>query len=744
MTGKDETTSTSTSHKRRSSSSCQNATMDKIETIGRFEERLVRTSRLVAQSSSINSGRSVEAYDSIRTDVVDDDAVANDVQEEAEEGITTLQPIIKQSEPTQLHDVGLMITMTADNKCQFQLIPDEHYPEIHPNVYAPKDLMGMKTLYGGGSGVSVFGAKHPTLGDIVMKHGGWKDLQELFALATISKELTRRSQMLHQREAADDMQKRLASFEMIYISPHHIMSRGKELVSMLRKFVNNWSNVRRISDSFGVEETTSSRVRDGTRRNNPLRFSVYAKEQQKYLPSKEVQLGITLRIFEDDGTSDVPTFALNKISKPQVMSLTLPAKHTQYYSSTCFQVSSGHRQQAGQDNGTSSGAYETLQAVVDNLSPIMNDNLFKFTLGQKSIGNADTKTGNQWLYEGKLQGPILKRLLDEFIQVIENLQRLTLPEEVDVVEEVVKEVERFENDSTGPRADSVTPVADAFVGNCIKKNYHPVKGRQKFLREICTEFRENRILLAEEEEIPAHHLGNLLQSGALMNETYVNSPMEPAVLQDHSHFWRNVLRRAVVHRNDRTNTNNAIKQIWTCGLTDAGIHNLFVSEKELYLFDLGEPQLMSLPGFLTKFMFSFLHTLGMEGDGHGSWVNRFKVVGDKLALTAETRNLLPKAYDAFEETLNRIIAELFDNDDHLRWLLLTYVTMQLKSDAAFCIQKWQIKGGGKPRAGNHQKNLEKWLWRALWDIYVAFDINTAQSWCRLGVVHPHFQFVEQH
>jgi hypothetical protein len=174
-------------------------------------------------------------------------------------------------------------------------------------------------------------------------------------------------------------------------------------------------------------------------------------------------------------------------------------------------------------------------------------------------------------------------------------------------------------------------------------------------------------------------------------------------------------------------------------LTDAGIHNLFVSETDLFLFDLGEPQLQSLPGFLTKFLFSFFHTLGMQEDENKDWVRRFVFKGDKLALTEETIELLPKAYDAFETSLNRIVNEVLDGDQHIRWLLLQYVTLQLLSDTAFCLQKWEIKGGGRARDQNHNKGIEKWLWRALWDVYVAFDINTRESWARFEVEHPHFR-----
>ena len=37
---------------------------------------------------------------------------------------------------------------------------------------------------------------------------------------------------------------------------------------------------------------------------------------------------------------------------------------------------------------------------------------------------------------------------------------------------------------------------------------------------------------------------------------------------------------------------------------------------------------------------------------------------------------------------------------------------------------------------NHQEELEKWLWRALWDIYIACDINGRSSLKRLQVKDP--------
>ena len=56
-------------------------------------------------------------------------------------------------------------------------------------------------------------------------------------------------------------------------------------------------------------------------------------------------------------------------------------------------------------------------------------------------------------------------------------------------------------------------------------------------------------------------------------------------------------------------------------------------------------------------------------------------------------------------------------------LLLRYVVTQLVSDAAFCVEKWRIKGGGDKERSEHQDYLEKWLWRALWDVYASEEIR---------------------
>jgi hypothetical protein len=368
--------------------------------------------------------------------------------------------------------------------------------------------------------------------------------------------------------------------------------------------------------------------------------------------------------------------------------------------------------------------------------PIMEEHLFKFTLAQKRIGGPDAKTGNQWLYEGKLKGKILDNLVTQFIHTVENLLELTLPEENDgIVEQIRTEMARIEE--TNATCDTLSRTADHFLGSAIIKNFHPVKGRMIFLRDLCRRFRHNEVVLTDEERIPAKHLGNLSKIGSIMSDTFVGASSEPPRLHPDSCFWHNILARALDERDSMSP--NALKRIWTSGLADAGIHNLFVNEKDVYFFDLGDPQLQSMPGFMTKFLMSFFHTLGMQEDGTDrKWVRRFEVQGNKLELTDETKILLTEAYDCYEIALDRLIEELFDGDSALRWLLHQYVTLQLLSDASFCLQRWETKGGGRPSEDNHNQGLERWLWRALWDVYVAFDINLEPSWIRFDVSHPDF------
>jgi len=550
---------------------------------------------------------------------------------------------------------------------------------------------------------------------VVMKHGGFKDMVELFALATIREDLKRRGALLGRTESMIDIQRRIPEFKMIYISPFHIMDRDHFLKDLITDVTTVLTPTRLLHPS------RSSFI-------SPRSSKKRSKRRSEIKPKNSGPLGVGTRIRLFEGEDDDLRFELDDTnSKQKTLAVILPRDASDFQDPKNIIVRGD--------------AYKILkEVVVDDLVPMMTDRLFKFTLAQKTIGGVSPKTGNRWLYEGKLCGSLLDTLITQFLRVVKHLQALTLPEEVDVVDLIRDEVERIENDEFF-RADEISETADTFVGNAIRKNFHPEKGRWRFSREMCERFRnDSGLVLSPEEVLPARHLGTILRSGALMSDTYVDGPTKPTVLQTNKLIWRNLLARAVDSMSP-----SALQRIWTCGFSDAGIHNMFISEETLYLFDLGEPQLQSVPGFLTKFLFSFFHTLGMQDDekDKDAWVRRFVPSGDKLALTKETVQILPIAYDAFGTCLDRIVDELFDGDRCTRWLLLQYVTLQLLSDAAFCMQRWEIKGGGRPRDHNHNKGIEKWLWRALWDVYVAFDINTQDSWTRFDIEHPHFNMSPQ-
>jgi hypothetical protein len=113
----------------------------------------------------------------------------------------------------------------------------------------------------------------------------------------------------------------------------------------------------------------------------------------------------------------------------------------------------------------------------------------------------------------------------------------------------------------------------------------------------------------------------------------------------------------------------------------------------------------------------------MEEDENGDWVVRFEQVEGKLKPTEATKKLFPQIVHAFNITVDRLIKELFGGEEEVRTLLVRYVVTQLISDAAFCIEKWKTKGGGDESRCDHQKNLEKWLWRALWDVHASEELR---------------------
>lgn len=696
---------------------------------------------------------------------------------------------------------GLLITVDDENHLCLQFSPDCNLREVHPNSYAPADMENVHKLGGGGSGVAVFAGHHAQLGDVVMKHGGDKDLTELFSLETVAQELQERS--ADHPDAAKHIQQRIPAFRMIYISPHHL---GENRLAMWRRLreINRTNRSGILLPVSEQDSNNSHHSHDDNTNHSPTSFHSLEGSYNQYTMIDEED-----EIDEDDDNEEhmaMESFRMLKncsildrantkdhvktklppgmdISKSETISghrdiaivaapLQRRCKVKLQNDTLMFVVPDGHFETEGDDPKHTSririrgDGYQELRGVYEDLLGLMKSHRWKFTLGQKRIGGDDAMTGNEWLYSNRLRGPVLDNLVSQNIKLVRDLVRLTKLNEQDpvVLERIREEAKRIEQFKGTVEASKLSTLADNFVGGAIRKNFQSETGRIPVLLKLGRHFREHteqqgpksllpqpvkkgnpggesmrsNLILTPEEEVPAYHLGMITQPGALVGSTFERAPLEPTVLDTmDSQYWKSLLSTAVQSPHEST---MVWKRLWTCGLADAGLHNLFCSDSRIWLFDLGEPQLTSVPGFLTKFLFSFFHTLGMEepAEENGTWVRRFEFNrrNQKLRLTYETSRLLTQAYSAFSVAMDRIVGDLFNNDDDVRWLLLQYVTLQLISDASFCLQKWTIKGGGRSRGTNHQECLEKWLWRALWDIYVACDINSLKSMQQLKVRLP--------
>ena len=317
-----------------------------------------------------------------------------------------------------------------------------------------------------------------------------------------------------------------------------------------------------------------------------------------------------------------------------------------------------------------SDGYSTLMAFVNELQEHQKANEWKVTLAQQTIGttfeNGDinkpksARTASSLLYEGKLQGNVLHHLIDEEIKMIRNMQLLTMPEEANVVEQVRNEyddiLKRQQRMKGTVSSEDVSDLMNNFVGKAIHKNFHPDHGRFVMLRQFGRDLRHDKIHLTEEEFVPAMHLENLFYNHfdnegefcvgeirKVARETFsmitedVPGPSDAIIedvvnndndrvrmgttlsktlhhrrsICDHPIFasglsqWQSLLELSLSMKHP-----NATNRVWTSGLTDGGLHNLFLGEDQMWAFDLGEPSLEPIPAFLTKFLMSFFHALG--------------------------------------------------------------------------------------------------------------------------------------
>lgn len=554
------------------------------------------------------------------------------------------------------NDSGVLLSLTS-GACHIKVVKDAHVKHLHPHVHVPASLHdSLHEQGGGGSGVPVMRAADPYFGDIVLKHGGHEDTEELFALATIEKELKLRGEAAGSIEAAMDLVMRTPDFKYIYISQAHLELQTSNSV------------IRRPSCcSHNGEEGQCLRPPVKGIRVCDLAYWQQNRSQQM---TKVNIVDDVLEVYLDTHA------AVDDIDDIQ-----------------CSAAGEG---------------YSFLQNFMHSFIPLQKSHRWKVTLAQKAVGHVASQTGSSFLTQGALNKVRLRTLMDEMIKVIHNLVILTSPAEREIIHDVKKQLESI-SDSSVCNPSQVSNLSDLYVGRAIKKNFHPETGRFPYLRRIGALFRAQVFDLTEAETLPAQKLGVLLDRDVGLEKVF-GEVAGPTALDTYSDAWVDLLVCAT-----SLHGINATTSVWTGGVTDGGLHNLFLDKDYVWLFDMGEPALMSLPALLTKFLFSFLHTMGMEDiRGDGKWVNRF-VPCDNLHLTNETKVLLPEACETFSAALNCLVLELFQGEQSVRKLLFDYVVLQLLSDCAFCIAQWETKAGAI-------ESREKWLWRALWDMYIASDV----------------------
>eukprot|EP00970_Alexandrium_tamarense_P003780 scaffold610_cov175-Alexandrium_tamarense.AAC.2 len=567
-----------------------------------------------------------------------------------------------------------------------------------------------------------------------------------------------KKQMKEIQSAMDDMKRRIPAFRMIYISPMHLRERKEELVN------NTFRTSRKLSlrNCDGYAEFDGFKASQHEQSNNGNDGNYHRDSLRKHSVSRK---GRPISLF---GASHTKSASLRV--HPKHVDLCFGGSYRPWRSPEEEKFDDNHKAHSCISDVDGSDGYGSLIAFVKELHYHQQHNDWKLTLAQQTIGRSlsdpskSATTASSLLVKGKLRGPLLNHLIDEEIRVIRNLQLLTMPEEVEVVHQVRQEYEDIitrQKDGSCVTAADVSPDANMFVGRAIHKNFDPINGRFVMLSQFALDLRMGRIHLKPKEVLPAKHLGNLFHTYLEekgMDKVYVYEKLEGSFIffgnesgsehfylhreQNHPIFasgmdqWQSLLELSLSMKSP-----NATNRIWTCGLTDGGLHNLFLDEEQLWMFDLGgtlvcsnvvftersdanntavfpdlnpEPTLEPIPAFLTKFLMSFFHTLGMEEDEKGDWVVRFEQDDSgKLRLTEQTKELLPKIMEAFNITMDRLIKELFGGDEDVRLLMLRYVAIQLISDAAFCIEKWRTKGGGDELRSEHQDHLQKWLWRAL-------------------------------
>lgn len=553
----------------------------------------------------------------------------------------------------------MRLSLSNDGTYLLEILDDEHLEHVGPNVFGPVTTSEARELTGGGSGVLVAQGSDSEFGDIVFKHGAASDSKECFALATIHSELKRRGERAQDcAVAAAAMSERLPEFRFIYISRKHLWDRA----------LTHWHNARNMLVAINRLSSTSGK----------------AAARERTMELCHIPNGP--RVCLANGVLKIHCEELEALSSSV---------------SRCLW-------RCGRDHE----GYSRLRKIFQDLVHLQKEKMWKFTLAQKQIGGDSPKTASKWLLEGRLRGDTMKALIHEIVTIMQYLETLTSEDEANGVEIVRKEVDALSK-MPSPSVAHVSAITDAYVGHAIVKNFDSACGRFVFLRNVGEKLREQRLQLAPEEIVPGEYLAKVLAQGALIEDVFADAKGSTS-LDLLAKSWLDLLREAVSLHECATHC------MWTAGLTDSGLHNMFLDEGHIWLFDLGEPALVSRPAFLTKFLMSFYHVLGMEEMPSGrSWVTRFKCSNGRLRCTEASASLLKQAEADFSIAVQALVDITFHGQEQVRLLLARYAALQLLSDAAFCLQKWEAKGGGQLGLRPQASNMEKWLWRALWDVYVS-------------------------
>ncbi|GKY92726.1 hypothetical protein MPSEU_000242600 [Mayamaea pseudoterrestris] len=585
-------------------------------------------------------------------------------------------------------DNGILIVLEGDASVHIETAVDAHFPNIHPNCYAPAGLTDVDLLKGGGSGTAVFSGQDPQFGSLVLKHAGPKDTLEVFSLVKIADELIQRRSFAP--DASAFLKQRIPEFQYAYLSPVHLRDRKKERWMTIRKNLRYLiTHLSRLSSapsnaSLASTESTTSLSSD-TNDDNDVGSTNVAGDapvlrlaESKYGGLSFPELEPRLSLSADK--SKLRSLLIRPI--PESCETTVPAF---IIANGCVDICvPGLRKDGSVRHGVS-----FLDAFAKEFSMQQHKNRWKVTLAQKTIGGPTSENGAVVMTSGRLKGPLLKTLIKEFTKVMQSLKEVTNDHERHILHELRTELSGIRESMD---VTTVSKELDAYVGGCILKNYHPREGRFIKLRKYGKLFREkaDNLFLSDDEVPPARLLGLMLERGSDIGRVFVEPPPGQCcaldIAEDH---WLTVIEYAAA----LDDVPAATECIWTCGLTDAGLHNCFISDdRGLELFDLGEPKLIPQPAFLTKFLMSIFHVYGMEDNsekaGGTGWVHRFHIAKDgRLELEKGMQVKIDYMFQVYQDATDSFVATLFNGQEKVRRLLASYAVLQLLSDAGFCLNR---------------------------------------------------------